>query len=221
MQEEGIAESSGVAGLWDALESHTDLFGPHHPRTLAAAHQLAITLWQAGDADSATFLLHQALQCIKVSFGSEDPMRVDVLCTLAEIMFEQRDLERAGAIHREIVEHHVRLSGVDHPSALAAKADLAAVLFELGKDEEAASLEREAFESARTHLGKAHSVTCVLAWNRALNYERRGDLESANRLFTDDLTWLLAEDPSALETDQNIVRTMLAERFNWDAAKAC
>jgi hypothetical protein len=28
-------------------------------------------------------------------------------------------------------------------------------------------------------------------------YERRGDLDSANRLFTDDLTWLLTEDPSA------------------------
>jgi tetratricopeptide (TPR) repeat protein len=221
MQDERVAESGGVAGLWDALESHTDLFGPHHPRTLAAAHQLAIALWQVGDADGAIFLLHQALDCICGSFGSEDPMRVDVLGTLAEILFEQRDLERAVAIHREILEHHIRHSGAHHPSALAAKADLAAVLFELGKDEEAAALEREAFEIARTHLGKTHPVTCVLAWNRALNHERRGDSDSANRLFTDDLTWLLTEDPSALETDQNIVRTLLAERFNWDAAKAC
>jgi hypothetical protein len=86
------------------------------------------------------------------SFGREDPMRVDLLTTLAEIMFEQRDLERAGAIRREILEHSVRHSGANHPSALAVQADLAAVLFELGKDEEAAALEREAFEIARTHL---------------------------------------------------------------------
>ncbi len=148
-------------------------------------------------------------------------MRVDILSTLAEIMFELRDLERARAIHREILERRVRHSGANHPSTLAAKADLSAVLFELAQDVEAASLERDAFESARTHLGKTHSVTCVLAWNRALNHERRGDLDSANKLFTDNLTWLLAEDPSDLETDQNIVRAMLAERFSWDTAKAC
>jgi succinate dehydrogenase/fumarate reductase flavoprotein subunit len=34
-------------------------------------------------------------------------------------------------------------------------------------DEEADLLEREALESARTHLGNTHSVTCVRAWNRA------------------------------------------------------
>jgi hypothetical protein len=39
--------------------------------------------------------------------------------------------------------------------------------------------------------------------------------------FADELAWLLAEDPSDLETDQNIVRAMLAERFDWDAARAC
>ncbi len=35
----------------------------------------------------------------------------------------------------------------------------------------------------------------------------------------EELAWLLAEDPSNLETNQNIVRTLLAERFHWDAAK--
>jgi hypothetical protein len=35
------------------------------------------------------------------------------------------------------------------------------------------------------------------------------------------LVWLLAEDPAGLEADQNIVRAMLAERFDWDSAKAC
>jgi hypothetical protein len=147
-------------------------------------------------------------------------MRVDVRSTLGEILFEQLDLERAGAIHREVLEHRVRHTGANHALSLAAKADLATALFALGHDEEAAWLEREAFESAQTHLGKTHSVTCVLAWNRALNYERSGDVDSARRVFADELVWLLAEDPSSLETDQNIVRSMLAERLSWDCAKA-
>jgi hypothetical protein len=133
-------------------------------------------------------------------------MRVDALSTLGAIMFEQCHLEQAGVILREVLECRVRHAGMNHANPLAAKGDLAAVLFELGQDEEAGSLEREAFESARTHLGKTHPVTCVLAWHRTLSYE---------------LAWLLAAAPSGLEADQNIIRAMLAERLNWDAASAC
>jgi tetratricopeptide (TPR) repeat protein len=214
-------DPDGVATLWDSLDWHSDLFGPHHPRTLAAAHQLAIALWDRGDVQGAIVLLHEALDCIASAFGSQDPLRVNFLGTLGAIMFEQRDLEQAGAINREVLEHHIRLSGANHPAALAAKSDLAAVLFELGQDEEAGLLELEAFESARTHLGKTHSVTCVLAWNRALNCERRGDPDAARSVLLEELVWLLAEDPAGLETDQNAVRTLLAERFHWNAARAC
>jgi hypothetical protein len=72
-------------------------------------------------------------------------------------------------------------------------------------------------------LGVAHklAITCVLAWNRALSYERRGDGESAHALIASELTWLLVEDPSSLESDQNTIRGMLAEHLHWDAAIPC
>ena len=136
-------------------------------------------------------------------------------------MFEQGQLEQAGAIHREVLQHRVRQDGANHPRSLAVKGDLAAILFELGRDEEVSILEQEAFECARTHLGKTHSVTCVLAWNRALNHQRRGDSDSARRIVADELAWLLAEDTSGLEADQNIVRTLLAGHLHWDAATEC
>jgi hypothetical protein len=136
-------------------------------------------------------------------------------------MRDAGDIEAGIALLQHAVDHATCALGAEHPDSLAAKGDMAAVLFELGLDEEASSLEREAFESARTHLGKSHAVTCVLAWNRALSYERCGDLDSARRIFADELAWLLAADPSGLETDQNIVRSLLVERFNWDAAKTC
>jgi tetratricopeptide (TPR) repeat protein len=219
-QEQGDA-ARDIAGLRDQLDSNTDLFGPHHPRTLAAVHQLAIALWGANDSDNAIHLLNQALDCIAAHFGSEYSMRTEILCTLGEIMFEQGQLEQAGDIHREVLQHRVRQDGANHPRSLAVKGDLAAILFELGRDDEAAVLEQEAFECARTHLGKTHTVTCVLAWNRALNHQRRGDSDSARRIFADQLAWLLVEDTSGLEADQNIVRTMLAGHLNWDAATEC
>jgi tetratricopeptide (TPR) repeat protein len=216
-----VSRSGDVLTLLDTLESHTDLFGPHHPLTLDAVHRLAMALWATGDIGGAAGLLEEVLDRATSHLGIEHPLRVEILASLGEMMFEQHRLEQAGEIHRELLESRIRHAGANHPSALAAKGDLAAVLFELGHEEEAAGLEREASESALAHLGKCHSVTCVLAWNRALNYERRGDPDSAKRIFTEELVWLLAEDPSRLEQDQNIVRSMLAERFNWDSAKAC
>jgi tetratricopeptide (TPR) repeat protein len=216
-----VSSCPDILTLLDALDTHTNLLGADHPQTLSVAHQLATAIWCAGDSEGAAGLLEQILERATSTLGDEHSLRIDVLTSLGEILFEQRHLEKCGAIHREVLKQRVRNMGDNHPNSLAAKSDLAAVLFELGQDEEAAGMEREAFESARAHLGKTHAVTCVLAWNRALNYERRGDPDSARRVLTEELAWLLAEDPSGLEIDQNIVRDMLAERLNWNSAGAC
>jgi hypothetical protein len=163
-------ELQDIAGMWDALAASCDRFGPHHPQTLAVAHELAIALWHADDLLGAAAILKQALEGLTSIFGNK------------------------------------------HPATLAAKGDFAAVLFELGSDHEAATLELEAFQKARSHLGKTHPVTCVLAWNRALNCERSGQIEAAREIITNELTWLLTEHPFPLEDDQNIIRKMLAER---------
>jgi hypothetical protein len=174
-----LEESPDIEALVDALEANTDLFGPHHSRTVAIAHKLAIALWHAKDFPGAVALLNQALRSFTLTLGE------------------------------------------NHPATLAAKGDLAAVLFELGRDGEAGPLELEALESARIHLGKTHSVTCVLAWNRALNCERFGDLDAARHVINNELTWLLTEDSSGLQEDQNIIRAMLVERLNWNQATTC
>jgi tetratricopeptide (TPR) repeat protein len=217
----GDIQSGEIPALAAMLDSYTDRFGPCHPDTLAVVNKLAIAFWRAGDINRAIGLLDQGLDRLTSSLGREHPTRVDALSTLGAIMFEQRHLEQAGMILREVLECRIEHAGANHANSLAAMGDLAAVLFELGQDEEAGSLEREAFESARTHLGKTHPVTCVLAWHRTLSYERFRDPESARGLIVNELAWLLAEAPSGLEADQNIIRTMLAERLNWNAASAC
>jgi tetratricopeptide (TPR) repeat protein len=211
---------SQIQTLVATLDLYSDRFGPYHPDTIEVVKELAIAFWHAGEIDKAVGLLDQALDHLTSSLGTEHPARVDVLSTLGEIMFEQRHLEQAGTILREVMECCVRNSGANHPSSLAAKGSLAAALFDLGCEEEAGFLEREAFESAQTHLGKTHPVTCVLAWNRTLMFERRRDLDSAREVVVNELVWLLAEDPSRLEADQNTIRAMLAERLNWDSARA-
>ena len=210
-----------IYGFMTALDSYTDLLGPFHPQTLAMANMLAVAFWRAGEVDQAMALLDQVLDRLRSSRAPEDPTRVDMLSTLAKILFEQRHLERASIIQREVLEWRVRHSGVNDPASLEAKGDLAVILFELGQYGEAAALEEETFDTARIHLGKTNPISCVLAWNRALRQERGGDPDSARRIIVSELVWLLAEDPSCLDTDQNTVRSMLAERLNWDIARTC
>jgi tetratricopeptide (TPR) repeat protein len=206
--------------LMVVLNSHTDRFGPHDPQTLSVANKLAIAFLRCGEVDQAIGLLDRALDQPS-SRGLEHPIHIDLLGTMVKIMFEQQYFEQASAIQREVLELRVRYSGAVHPTSIEAKVDLAAILFELGQNKEAALLEEEAFESARIHLGRSHSVTCVLAWNRVVSYERRGDLESARNVIAKELAWLLAEDPSCLMSELSAIRALLSKRLNWDAASAC
>lgn len=193
----------------------TEQLGPCHPRTLTAANRLAVAFWLAGYTDQAVGLLDHALEFVASTPGSDYPQRVDLLSTLGEILLEQRHLEPAEAIQREVMEHRIRHSGPNHSAALEAKGDPAPMLYELGRDDEAARLEQEAFEGARAHFGRAHTVTCVLVWNRAMSCERCRDSDSARSIFVNELAWLLGTEPACLEPAQHTIRTFLERRLNW------
>src|SRR5215472_10441403 len=124
-------DSHEIEGHIAMLRICTEQFGPCHPRTLNAAKNLAAALWLAGYTDQAVGLLDQALNFVASILGGDHPIRVDLLSTLGEILFEQRHLEEASAIQREVLEYRVRHSGPNHPSSLEAKGDLAAILYEL------------------------------------------------------------------------------------------
>lgn len=216
-----LGDSDELEGHVTALRLCTEQLGPSHPRTLTAANRLAVAFWLAGYTDQAVSVLDQALDFIASTPESDHPIRVDLLSTLGEILFEQRQLDQAQAIQREVLEHRIRHSGPNHSASLEAKGDLAAMLYELGRDDEAAGFEQEAFDGARIHLGKAHPVTSVLAWNRAMNCERSGNSDSARSIIVNELAWLLGASPSSLGPDQHTIRTLLERRLNWAQATAC
>lgn len=222
-------EPAEIMDLVVELDSYTTHFGPFDCRTIAVAKRLAVAFWIAGEADQAVSLLDQALAGLAASaVGREDPVpatehlvRMDLLGTLAQLLIDQASWERAGVILREVLELCIGQYGDTHANSLAVKGDLAAVCFELGRAGEALQLEQEALDEARMHLGLKHSVSCVLAWNRALRYELEGAADSARRMLTSDLLWLLTDENTALDDDQRAIRDMLAQRFNWDAAPVC
>jgi hypothetical protein len=210
-----------IPELIAALDSHTNQFGPYDLHTIAVVNELAVALWQAGDSDQAVRLLVQALDGLGPRGVEEDSVRLNLLCTLGEIMVEQCRMAQARTVYREVFDLCVRRSGECHPSSLAAKGDLAFVLFSLGETTEAAHMEEQAITDARIHLGDRHPVTCVLAWNRALRYDLSGDSNAAQEIVRNELAWLLTEPDDHLEPDQQTIRDILAKRLNWDAATVC
>lgn len=216
-----IDQQAEMQGLVNDLETHSDHFGPFHPRTVAVANRLALALWSVGEVQRAVSLLDQALNGLASVRELDHPVRIEVLSTLGDIFVGQSLWEPASGVYREILEYCVRRSGEHDASSLAAKGDLAIALFELGKKSEAVALEAQALESARCHLGKMHPVTCILAWNIVLRHESAGDGDSARRIVLDDLSWLLAQDQAVLDDDQRIIQKLLASRLQWDTAAAC
>ena len=210
-----------IPELFAALDSHTNQFGPYDPHTVAVVNELAMALWRAGDSDQAVGLLSQALDGLEQPPDGEGTVRVNLLCTLGEIMVEQCRMEQARVVYREVLDLCVRRSGEWHPSSLAAKGDLAVVLFSLGEVTEARHVEEQAITDARFHLGDRHSVTSVLAWNRALRYDISDDSNAVHEIAGNQLAWLLTEQDSRLEPDQRTIRYMLAKRLNWDTATVC
>jgi len=207
--------------LVGALAASTDEHGPHHPQTLAAAHRLAVGFWSNGDTQSAIGLLDQILKTITNEAAPLDVIGVDALNTLGKILFQERHLEQACAIHREVLEFHLDRNGPTHPDALAAQGDLATVLFELGDTRDADALEQDAFSRAQQHLTGRHPVRSVLAWHVALTCQRNGNAEGFKRALAEELLWLLAEEPKNLEPDQRAIRMLLEERLQWNTASRC
>jgi tetratricopeptide (TPR) repeat protein len=199
-----------VLDLFEELDSCTARSGPNHPLTLAVASKLATALRRAGDLDQAAGLLEQVLESMASS--GDDLASIDLLGTLGEIMMERGRWDEAAKVYRERLDVSIRCSGEFNAGSIAAKADLACALFELGADAQANALEEQALDAARLHLRSAHSVSCVLAWNRALRYESYGEHELARNLLISDLTWLLAVDGSFLTSDQLSIRAMLVDK---------
>jgi hypothetical protein len=210
-----------IHGLIGELDRHAAHFGVYHGETIAVAHRLAIALWCAGEINRAIGILDQALDGLASSPQRDQSIRQDMLGTLAEILVESGQLEQAGVIYRDLLELCIRDSGESHPSSLAAKGDLATVLFELGQTTEASCLEGQAYANARLYLGRAHPVTCVLAWNRLLRCEIAGEADSAGAILVEELAWLLTHEGEPLSSDQEMIRAMLARRLNWDSARVC
>jgi hypothetical protein len=103
------------------LCSYECFFGPRHPQTLALMSELAIALFRHGKLLHAQLLMERSVREIASALGREHEMRLRILATLRDLLLQQGDYGRAGAVQREIWDCQAVRLGIDHPDTREAR----------------------------------------------------------------------------------------------------
>ena len=112
------------------LCSYECFLGPYHPQTLRLMAHVAIACRQAGENRHARILLERVIRDLSRHLDQEHALRLRALATLRDLLLDQGECERAGAVQAEILECQIQRLGGDHPETLASRRRLATLLME-------------------------------------------------------------------------------------------
>ncbi|OLZ46109.1 hypothetical protein BS329_31060 [Amycolatopsis coloradensis] len=161
--------------------------GPNAPITLAAAGNLALTLWDVGEFERARGLNEDTLDRYRRVLGDDHPDTLISAGNLAVSLWSLGEFERARGLNEDTLDHYRRLLGDDHPDTLASAVNLALVLWSVGQRERACELNADTLGRCRRVLGDDHPHTLTTAANLALDLLRLGEFVQAHELNEDTL----------------------------------
>jgi len=141
--------------------------GAEHPDTLAAMNNLAATLADQGELDSARQLQEQVLEARRRVVGPQHPDTLAALNNLAYTLQAQGDLVGARQLQEQVVETAQWALGAEHPKTLTAMNNLAYTLLAQGDPVGARQLQ-EQVRHARHSTQSAASSTLTAAELRLL-----------------------------------------------------
>ncbi|KAE9397789.1 hypothetical protein BT96DRAFT_61527 [Gymnopus androsaceus JB14] len=178
------------SGLWtytEALEEevlplHKQAFGDHHPDTLTAMANLAVTYWALGKLEAAEKLGEEVLPLCRQVLGDHHPDTLNAMANLAVTYWALGKLEAAEKLGEEVLPLCKQVLGDHHPDTLIAMSILVLTYQALGKLEAAEKLEEEVLPLRKQALGKHHPDTLIAMDNLAATYRALGKLEAAEKL---------------------------------------
>jgi hypothetical protein len=103
-----------------------EILGEDHPDTLAAAANLAATLWSTGDYAGARTLDERVLDRRREVLGEDHPSTLAAAASLAATLRSTGDYAGARTLEERVLDRSREILGEDHPSTLTAAAHLAA-----------------------------------------------------------------------------------------------
>ncbi|KAJ7191014.1 hypothetical protein GGX14DRAFT_546758 [Mycena pura] len=187
------------------------LLGEHHPDTLTAMANLAITHRQLGELDDAKALEIDVLAKRHNLLGEHHPDTLTAMANLAYTHTEVGKLVDAKSLEIEVVAKHHNLLGEHHPDTLTAMQNLANTHRQLGELNNAKALEIDVLAKRHNLLGEHHPDTLRAMANLVITHTKLGELDDAKALGIDVLAKrhnLLGEHhPDTLTAMQNLAYT--------------
>ncbi|MFJ9769682.1 FxSxx-COOH system tetratricopeptide repeat protein [Kitasatospora sp. NPDC101157] len=163
----------------EVRERLTDLLGPDHPHTIAAAAGLGGDLRQLGRYAEAQELDRQTLATAERALGPDHPRTMMSLNNLAVSDFLSGDLDSAFEGHSTALARQRAALGEDDLFTLASELNRARVLRETGRYEEALAALADAVERSRGRFGEDHDGTLRIRRHLGGALLRLGQYEEA------------------------------------------
>jgi hypothetical protein len=213
-----IADYLGWSGSYPAardlcqliVDAHTgsDTYGPEHPRTLAARHNLAYSMGDAGDTAGARDQLAALLPIRERVQGTEHPDALTTRNQLARWTGEAGDATGARDQLAALLPVRERVLGAEHPATLTTRAELARWTGQAGDAAGARDQLAALLPVSERVLGAEHPETLTTRANLAYDTGEAGDAAGARDQYAALLPVservLGAEHPDTLTTRANL-----------------
>jgi hypothetical protein len=175
----GYTAARDMFALITAARQDSEDYGPEHPDTLGARHNLAGWTGQAGDVAGARDQLAALLPVRERVLGPEHPDTLSARANLAAWTGRAGDVAGARDQFAALLPVRERVLGLEHPDTLTARANLASWTGQAGdaagaRDQYAALLPIE-----QRVLGPEHPDTLTARANLAAWTGRAGDVAGA------------------------------------------
>ena len=125
-----LVDPAELPGMLATLCSYECFLGPYHPQTLRLMAHVAIAYRQAGENRHARILLERVIRDLSRHLDQEHDLRLRALAALRDLLLDQGECERAGAVQAEILECQIQRLGGDHPDTRATREHLERILME-------------------------------------------------------------------------------------------
>lgn len=166
------------------LEATRKQFGESHPKTVEAAHQLAIALSRDAGRRREALELYRRLTTISVEvLGADTEETLRIHHETAELEFAFGNLTAAQARLLDVLVRRERVSGSDHLETLRVAESFGVVLLALGQAEEAAAVHRDVAARLEQLFGATHRDTLASRNNLANALRAAGRAEEATEIF--------------------------------------
>jgi hypothetical protein len=191
-----------------AYESFKLQFGEDYQWTLAAAHNLAVSLGQAGDFRAARRIGEEVLDRQRRVLGTAHPSALLAATNLARYLRETGALRESVELLRSTYDMDLAVLGADLLETLSTAKSLAVSLRMFGSLDDALDLTHEIYDRYLKRYGRAHPEALSCALNLACDCSARADNARARVLATDVRaayqSGLGADHPNALAAASNL-----------------